>query len=37
MYVMKQKAQRLKRFYYHFQHYVDLVMWKVGETNSLLW
>jgi de-etiolated-1 len=23
------KAQRLKRFYYHFQHYVDLVMWKV--------
>ncbi|MCO5571024.1 hypothetical protein L7F22_024755 [Adiantum nelumboides] len=23
------KAQRLKRFYYHFQHYADLVIWKV--------
>ncbi|KAG0622328.1 hypothetical protein M758_3G089800 [Ceratodon purpureus] len=23
------KAQRLKRFYYHFQQYMDLVMWKV--------
>eukprot|EP00250_Pteridium_aquilinum_P035207 c8874_g1_i1 orf=232-1986(+) len=23
------KAQCLKRFYYHFQHYVDLVIWKV--------
>ncbi|KAG0565437.1 hypothetical protein KC19_8G190500 [Ceratodon purpureus] len=23
------KAQRLKRFYYHFHQYVDLVMWKV--------
>lgn len=23
------KAQRLKRFYFHFQHYADLVMWKV--------
>lgn len=23
------KSQRLKRFYYHFQHYVDLLMWKV--------
>ncbi|KAJ7564160.1 hypothetical protein O6H91_02G005500 [Diphasiastrum complanatum] len=23
------KAQQLKRFYYHFQDYVDLVMWKV--------
>eukprot|EP00249_Psilotum_nudum_P024049 c29072_g2_i1 orf=417-3116(-) len=23
------KAQNLQRFYYHFQHYVDLVMWKV--------
>eukprot|EP00271_Cylindrocystis_brebissonii_P015894 TRINITY_DN38960_c0_g1_i1.p1 TRINITY_DN38960_c0_g1~~TRINITY_DN38960_c0_g1_i1.p1 ORF type:complete len:255 (-),score=32.72 TRINITY_DN38960_c0_g1_i1:502-1266(-) len=22
-------GQRLKRFYYHFQHYLDLVMWKV--------
>ncbi|EFJ32844.1 hypothetical protein SELMODRAFT_167525 [Selaginella moellendorffii] len=24
-----QRAQRLKRFYYHFQHYTELVMWKV--------
>ena len=24
-----QKANKLKRFYYNFQHYVDLVMWKV--------
>lgn len=23
------RVQRLKRFHYHFQHYVDLVMWKV--------
>ncbi|KAI5084277.1 hypothetical protein GOP47_0000446 [Adiantum capillus-veneris] len=23
------KALRLKRFYYHFQHYADLVIWKV--------
>ncbi|KAL3675388.1 hypothetical protein R1sor_025336 [Riccia sorocarpa] len=24
-----EKAKMLKRFYYHFQHYEDLVMWKV--------
>eukprot|EP00850_Spirogloea_muscicola_P009983 SM000057S18413 [mRNA] locus=s57:437159:441728:- [translate_table: standard] len=23
------RSQRLKRFYYHFQHYSDLAMWKV--------
>ncbi|KAJ7562174.1 hypothetical protein O6H91_03G057500 [Diphasiastrum complanatum] len=23
------KTQQLKRFYYHFQHYAELVMWKV--------
>ncbi|XP_057817653.1 light-mediated development protein DET1 isoform X1 [Cryptomeria japonica] len=27
--VPMQRVQHMKRFYYHFQHYVDLVMWKV--------